>query len=155
MSAYYDVRADPDRDLIRITASGFFTASDVVALERAVRQAQSQLRCGRNRHVTLCDASGMRIQSQQVVADFARIARDRSLRSRSIAFVLGSSLARTQTRRISDPERVSVGYFEEVEAAEAWLCGGAVSAGRTVSLYPHAPASPTSGDHDCIGRSAA
>lgn len=133
MSAQYDAVADPGKGLIRASVSGFFTIEDVVAFERMLRASIDTLCCDVDRHLTLCDATGMRIQSQEVVAAFAALARNPSIRSRRLAFVLGQSLARTQTRRLVDPRREGVAYFETAVAAEAWLFEGEGGDGPAVS----------------------
>jgi hypothetical protein len=81
--------------------------------------------------------------------------RDPTLRSRRMAFVVGMSLSRQQMRRLPEPGREGVGYFSERAAAEAWLFEDSLTGGRTVFQYRHAPASPRSDDHGCIGQSAA
>jgi len=155
MPATFTIAVDAPRHLIAITMSGFFLSEDVEAYAIALRKAHGLLTCPPNQHLTLADTVGMRIQTREVIEAFARQVRDPVLRSRRLAFVVGTSLARQQVRRLPDPEREGVGYFDDRSAAEEWLMQDAVSADRTVFRYRHAPALPTSGGHGCTGRSAA
>lgn len=119
MDAKYEIAAEPERDLVRMTMSGFFSLGDVARLDRERLGAYSRLTCRPNDHLTICDVSGMKIQSQDVVAAFTRMASDPRYASRKLAFVTGSSLARMQTRRVTDREDVA--YFTDMREAESWL----------------------------------
>jgi hypothetical protein len=119
MAAHFSVSPVPQRDLVRITLTGFFSAADVANFEVERARAHAQLTCAPNHHVTLCDASAMHIQSQDIVAAFTTVATDTRYTSRRLAVVTGSSLARMQTRRVTN--RDTVAYFSDVNAAEAWL----------------------------------
>lgn len=119
MEAHHAIVAEPDRDLVRITLSGFFDPSQVDRFDAARQAAYRRLRCAPNLHLTLCDVSGMKIQSQDVVAAFTKVVADPRTRSRRLAFIIGSWLARLQTQRTA--ERPGVAYFKDVASAEAWL----------------------------------
>ncbi|KQN25712.1 hypothetical protein ASE86_05765 [Sphingomonas sp. Leaf33] len=69
-------------------------------------------------HVSVCDASGIVIQSQAAVAAFSAMLRNPTARSRRLAFVSDSALARIQIRRLSGREDIA--FFDTVEQAEAW-----------------------------------
>ncbi len=155
MSAFFNIVAEPDCDLIRISGSGFFTLADVAAFGGALERAHAQLRCAPHCQLTFADVSAMHIQSQEVVMAFTAIARDPRLRSRRFAVVVGNSLARGQTKRLSEPGDQRVAHFHDRIAAEAWLFADPVTAARTASRYRHAPASPTSAGRDCTARSVA
>ena len=151
LPARFSVRADPDRDAIFVTLGGFFTPADVAAFSDAWWAAQTELRCGPNMHLTLCDIVDMNIQTQDVVNAFAEVVRHPTRHSRRMAMIVGVSLARLQAKRLPQPERRDVAYFYDRAEAERWLFSDA----RTDAQYPHAPASPTWDAHDCTGRSAA
>lgn len=155
MLPVFSIDADPSRRLIAVTVGGFYTMDALRRFERAYRDAHARLACPPNEHLSLVDTSAMHIQSQDVVAAFADIARDPAIRSRRLAFVVGASLARQQTRRLIEPDRQGVGFFRDRAAAEAWLFAGALNDDRTASRYRHEPASPRSGGRDCTDRSAA
>ena len=49
------VTAEPERDVVRIRLTGFFTADAATGLIQARNAAHDRLRCGPNRHVTVVD----------------------------------------------------------------------------------------------------
>ena len=102
MLAHFTITADPTRDLIRIKMSGFFARADVEAFHTARVLEHAKLTCGRNRHLTLNDVSGMKVQAQDVVAAFHLQLADPAYRSRRLAFVVSRTLARSQLMRALD-----------------------------------------------------
>lgn len=119
MSANFHVEADPTRDLVRIRLSGFFTQDDIQAFLDARRVAHAQLRCGRNQHLTINDVTGMKIQSQEIVAAFRDMLSAPEYQSRRLAFVTGPTLARSQLMRTLVNRNAQC--FDDYAAAEAWL----------------------------------
>jgi hypothetical protein len=119
MEAKFAICADDRRDALLITMSGFFRPSDVEAFTQDLRAARSRLSCLANQHLTLCDVRQMKIQSQEIVAAFAQVVGASGLRSRKLAFVTGSSLARLQAKRLTDREGVR--FFSDPNEAEHWL----------------------------------
>ena len=120
MSASFSVTAEPDRDLVRIRMSGFFTPADIVAFIEERGRAHERLTCGPNQHLTLNDVRGMSIQPRDAVAGFQAMLADPAHRSRRLAFVVAPTLARGQlARALSD--RGETRMFEDLREAEAWL----------------------------------
>ena len=119
MTATFSVVADPARDLVRITLSGFFDDKSIAGFLAARREAHARLRCGPNRHLSLTDTRGIAIQSQEMVARWGRILADPAYRSRRLAFVTGSTLARMQLQRAIGSRDARV--FLDPAEAEAWL----------------------------------
>lgn len=119
MTATFSVVADPARDLVRITLTGFFDERSIAGFLAARRAAHAQLRCGPNRHVTLADTSRIAIQTQDMVARWGGILADPAYRSRRLAFVVGSTLARMQLQRAIGSRHAQV--FTDHAAAETWL----------------------------------
>ena len=119
MIAQFTVRADPALDLIRIKMSGFFTPADVEAFRAARAVEHAKLTCGSNRHLTLNDVTGMKVQAQDVVAAFQSLLADPAYRSRRLAFVVSRTLARSQLMRALDARTARC--FEDAATAEAWL----------------------------------
>jgi hypothetical protein len=119
MGGEFSFRVDRARSLVRITMSGLFTKADVASFLDARREAHSSLACGPNRHVTLNDLRALKIQPQEIVADFAAMLADPLYRSRRLAFVVGATLARAQLVRAIGGRPLHC--FETVEEAEAWL----------------------------------
>lgn len=124
MSATFSVTCDPDRDLIRITMAGFFAPRDIATFLAQRREAHARLRCGPNRHLTLNDVRGMKIQPQQAVAAFQEMLADPAYRSRRLAFIVAPTLARGQLARAL-AGRADAALFEDPAEAEAWLLGPA------------------------------
>ena len=126
MSATFSIRVEPDRDLVRIWMSGFFGEADVADFLAARREAHRALRCPLNAHVTLNDISEMKIQSQDIVAAFQQTLSEPEYRSRRLAFVVGTTLARGQLMRACAGRDARC--FDDVADAEAWLLEGQIEA---------------------------
>ena len=126
MNASFSFEVDRTRDLVRIRMAGLFTAPDIAAFLDARRRAHGELRCAPNRHLTLNDVRRMKIQTQDMVAEFRLMLSDPAFRSRRLAFVAAPTLARGQLlRALQDRE---ARCFETIAAAEAWLFAEAQSA---------------------------
>ena len=119
MNASFSFAVDRARDLVRIQMAGLFMRADIDAFLEARRQAHDRLDCAPNRHVTLNDLRGMKIQSQEGVAMFRELLADPAYRSRRLAFVCSQTLARSQLMRALDGREARC--FETIEEAEAWL----------------------------------
>lgn len=119
MSATFSIHVEPERDLVRIRMAGFFTEADIEDFLAARCNAHRQLRCAPNAHLTLNDLSGMKIQAQDIVAAFQSMLASPDYRSRRLAFVTGSTLARGQLLRAATGRYVRC--FDDAATAEAWL----------------------------------
>jgi hypothetical protein len=119
MSAHYSISVEPDRDLVRIEMSGFFTPDEVTAFLDAQRAAHRQLKCAPNQHLTLNDISAMKVQPQDTVAAFRSVLDMPEFHSRRLAFVVSRTLARSQVMRALNGRDAQC--FENRVAAERWL----------------------------------
>jgi hypothetical protein len=119
MPAHFTVTANPANDLIRIKMSGFFAPDDVEAFYAARALEHAKLTCGPNRHLTLNDVTGMKVQAQDVVGAFQSLLADPAYRSRRLAFVVSRTLARSQLMRALDSRTARC--FEDAAQAESWL----------------------------------
>jgi hypothetical protein len=119
MDGDFSFRVDRATSLVRITMSGLFTRADVAAFIAARNEAHAALACGPNRHLTLNDLRGLKIQPQEIVAEFRDMLGAPQYRSRKLAFVLGATLARAQLMRALGGRQLHC--FETIEDAEAWL----------------------------------
>lgn len=119
MSATFSFKVDRARDLVRIQMAGLFTANEIAAFLEARRRAHAELGCAPNRHLTLNDVRRMKIQTQDIVAEFRYMLSDPDYRSRRLAFVAAPTLARGQLLRALQDRDARC--FETIEAAEAWL----------------------------------
>ncbi len=119
MGAKFSIAVEPDRDLVRIRMSGFFTPADITAFLDERRRAHAQLTCEPNQHLTLNDVRGMSIQPQDAVVGFQAMLSDPAHHSRRLAFVVAPTLARGQLARALSGRNARM--FTEVPEAEAWL----------------------------------
>jgi len=119
MAAHFTIRAEPSRDLIRITMSGFFTPDDIQAFYDARAIEHARLTCGPNQHVTLNDLSGMKPPPGMVQKDESYIGPILAYRSRKLAFVVDRTLARSQLMRALNGRTAKC--FDDRVAAERWL----------------------------------
>ncbi len=119
MTANFSFDVDEARDLVTITLGGFFSRADIEAFLAAREIAHARLRCGPNQHVTLADVRQMKIQAQDIVAEWGQVLAGSTHRSRKLAFVQASSLARLQLKRAAAMRDVC--YFTSMDDAKAWL----------------------------------
>ncbi|MBA3880786.1 MAG: hypothetical protein C0500_13840 [Sphingobium sp.] len=119
MHANFSFDVDPARDLVIITLGGFFSRADINAFLLARELAHARLRCGPNQHVTLADVRAIQIQAQDIVAAWGDVLSGTAYRSRKLAFVQASTLARMQLQRAAAMRDVR--YFTAMADAEAWL----------------------------------
>lgn len=119
MNANFSFDVDVARDLIIIKLGGFFSQADIQAFLAEREIAHAQLRCGPNQHVTLADVRDMKIQAQDIVAEWGNVLSGSAYRSRKLAFVQASTLARMQLKRAAAMRDVQ--YFTTISDAEAWL----------------------------------
>ena len=99
MNATFSVTAEPARDLIRIKMAGMFDESSVAGFLAARRAAHAQLKCGLNQHLTINDIREMAIQTQAMVLRWQGVLAEPGYRSRRLAFITASTLARMQLQR--------------------------------------------------------
>jgi hypothetical protein len=119
MSAHFTILADPDRDLIQISMSGFFSPDDIQAFCDARATEHAKLHCGPNQHLTINDLTAMKVQSQDIVSGFQSLLADPAYRSRRLAFVVSRTLARSQLMRALNGRDAKC--FENRADAEKWL----------------------------------
>jgi hypothetical protein len=119
MEPYFVIDVDVQRDLVLIRMGGFFGPEAIAQFTKARNAAHARLQCAPNAHMTLNDVSDMSIQSQEMVTSFQTLLADPTHRSRKLAFVHASTLARMQLQRAAASRNVA--YFRTAEEAEAWL----------------------------------
>jgi hypothetical protein len=119
MRAEFSFEIDPPHGLVRIVMSGFFTLSDVHQFLEGRREAHAALGCAPNQHLTLNDIRGMTAQPQMIVDAFEKLLAAPEARSRRLAFVVSSALARSQAFRALASRRAR--WFTDPAAAETWI----------------------------------
>ena len=118
--ASFSIDVEPARELVRVRMSGFFSAADVDTFQWALQKAHRQLDCARRGGpLTINDVGGMAIQSQDVAARWGEFLVDPAHRSRRLAFVVSSALARMQLKRLIGLREAEV--FTDPVEAEQWL----------------------------------
>ena len=118
--ASFSIDLDPPRDLVRIRLAGFFGVDDIARFQAELLLAHRRLGCRRKGGpLTINDISGMAIQSQDVVARWGEFLADPAHRSRRLAFVVASTLARMQLQRVIGSRDAQV--FTDPAEAEAWV----------------------------------
>jgi hypothetical protein len=118
--ASFSIDLDLPRDLVRVSLSGFFSVDDIARFQDELLVAHRRLGSGvRDGPLTLNDVSGMMIQSQDVIARWGTFLADPAHRSRRLAFVVASALARMQLQRVIVGRNARV--FTNAVEAEQWL----------------------------------
>ncbi len=118
--ASFSIDLDTPRDLVRIRLFGFFSVEDIARFQAELLLAHRRLGCARKGGpLTINDVSGMAIQGQDVVARWGTFLADPAHRSRRLAFVVGSALARMQLQRVIGDRDARV--FTDPAEAEQWL----------------------------------
>ncbi len=118
--ASYSIDLEPARDLVRVRMAGFFGVADIDRFQAELVGAHRRLGLGRKGGpLTINDVRAMAIQSQDVVARWGAFLSDPSHRSRRLAFVVASALARMQLQRAIGGRDARV-FTDEAEA-ERWL----------------------------------
>lgn len=117
----YRVTVDPDRTLVRVSASGFFTMEMLEAAAGELHAAIRSLGTRAGSHVSLYDYRGLKVAPQAVVDRFRRYFADEAIRplwARRAAFVADSALLTMQLHRV---QRANMRVFADPASAEAWL----------------------------------
>ena len=118
--ASFSIDLDASRDLVRIRMCGFFSLDDIARFRTELLLAHRRLDCGRRGGpLTINDVSEMAIQSQDVATRWGAFLADPAHRSRRLAFVVASALARLQLQRTIGDRVARV--FTDVAEAEQWL----------------------------------
>lgn len=120
MDTKFNIIAERRLNLMRVTMAGFFTPEEAARFAESYRAALKDIKTPG--HLTLVDITGMKIQAQDVVGNFASLLASPDVRSRKLAFVCSSTLAMLQAQRLTD--RAGVQFFDHAEDAEAWLLAG-------------------------------
>lgn len=122
MDGTFDIRVDPERDLIRMRLCGFFDEALLDRLLAARIDAREELRCAPTARRVIVDLRDIKIQAQTIVARFAAVLANPDRRSRRLAIVIGRTLARQQLLRVVGSRLDGdVAIFTDPAEAEAWV----------------------------------
>ncbi|PKP93678.1 MAG: hypothetical protein CVT77_04845 [Alphaproteobacteria bacterium HGW-Alphaproteobacteria-16] len=119
------IEIDVDRNLVIVTATGFFTLEAAHAATMETRRAVESLGAAAGQHLTLYDVTGLAPLTAETV-DLIRMGFVnpvyRPIRARKIAFAASSPLLRRQIERVREA-RPDITLHPSREAALAWLLG--------------------------------
>lgn len=117
----YSVTVDRARNMVSMTASGFFTMPVLEAAAADLHRAIRSLGTLAGSHVTLYDYRGLNVVQQPVLERYGRYFTDEGMRAlwaRRVAFVTGSALLGMQLQRI---RRANMRVFADATEAKGWL----------------------------------
>ena len=119
----FDIRIDRARLLVDVRLAGFLTPDSATKVIQALRDAVRSLGSDTGRHLTLYDATALKVAPgitvEQVAGAFADPA-IRSLWARRVAYCTPSALVRMQIGRLR-AARADIGVFATRAEALAWL----------------------------------
>lgn len=122
MRPEYEIDVDVARSLVRMRLAGFFDDHAIRRYLAARKLALLRLRCGPNEHLSLTDVRGMAIQTQDMVTRWGQVLADPAYRSKRLAFVVASTLARMQLQRAIGGRDARC--FTDMAEAEQWVLHG-------------------------------
>jgi hypothetical protein len=114
----FSVTVDPGRDYVEVELRGFLDPQTASDFNDEYRIAKARLSVDRSRHVTLIDVSGLKIQAQNIVSDFALMLSDPTIMSARLAFVVADAPVKMQLRRLLHDHAA---MFDTVDEARSWL----------------------------------
>ena len=116
----YNIDILPQKQLIDIRMSGFFSVADAKRFCEDEQRAVAQMGALAGNHLVLVDVTAMKIQSQEVVYSFQELIDNAPRKARRIALVVGKSLSMMQARRL-DNDAGRLGLFDYRSDAMDWL----------------------------------
>ncbi|WP_425228702.1 hypothetical protein [Sphingomonas sp.] len=119
MQPRFEFSVDVARSLVLTRLSGFFDDAAIRGYLLARKAVFARLRCGPYQHLSLTDIRDMAIQTQEVVQRWGQVLADPMYRSKRLAFVTASTLARMQLQRAIGSRDAQV--FTDMDEAERWL----------------------------------
>lgn len=117
------IHIDPVNKLVDVRLSGFFTVEDVVWTGEELRAAILSLGGAPGEHLTLYDASAMRVAPNETIEAVKAMfvhPEVRRMWARKVAIVTGSALGRLQMQRLRE-SRADIAIFDDRASALDWL----------------------------------
>jgi hypothetical protein len=127
----YTIEPDHENCLLHLRLQGFWTAEIARSFAIAQQEAAGALACPPGAHLSLADLTEFKIQSQETVAICAKLIASAGNRSRRLAIVAGTGLARIQIKRVLLRDEMQV--FDDVSSARRWLLDARWSASAKVA----------------------
>jgi hypothetical protein len=117
ISNNFSISFDPKQGQIEVHLLGFLTANVVSDFYTAYLEAKSKVLAVNDTYMTLIDLTEMKMQSADIVSDFALILNDPISHADRLAFVVGDSPVVLQLRRIMANPHI----FKSRAEARSWL----------------------------------
>ncbi|MFZ2994941.1 hypothetical protein [Sphingobium sp.] len=109
----------PQHKMVIAHMSGLMTIAEIDQFERDKESAILSMGCAPNDYVLLVNTADCVIQTQQVVAAFQNLVANSPTKSKRVAIVQASSLARMQAQRVMIRDAAKIVRSEE--EGVAWL----------------------------------
>ncbi len=123
VSSSHAIHVDPVRNLVDVRLAGFFNPEDASWVAEEVRAAILSLGDAIGRHVTLYDASAVKVAPPATIEAIRMsyaMPQVRELWARKVAFVATTALVRRQVARLTDVHP-ALQVFRDRASALAWL----------------------------------
>lgn len=116
----YDISVDVEKNLIRISAEGFWLESHFNSFLADLSGAHSELKCRFGKHIILCDVTKLNIVSQQLAENLINELNSQGPHDAEwVAIVCNTALLKLQFQRFLKRPRAKI--FEDLISAEEWL----------------------------------
>lgn len=115
----YKIQTDSRYRMIQITLSGFIKPDELERFITEEQAAAAEMKGLFGSYVTLVDTTGLKLQSQDILAAFQNFIDNAPHKARKIALVVGQSLSRMQARRLLSNNRLRT--FDTMDEATDWL----------------------------------
>ncbi|WP_236696882.1 STAS/SEC14 domain-containing protein [Sphingomonas sp. Leaf257] len=136
----YSVTVNLERGYFEVATHGFWTLDTLGDFARELEQTVRRIRAAGRTPVSLCDLTNAMVQSQEVVAAFARMMQNPAVRSGRVAVYTSGALTKFQAVRANE-DHDEFRFFTCKDEARAWLFApqGEVGGRRLTSPQPPPP----------------
>jgi hypothetical protein len=114
----FTIKIVPEQDMLEVTLSGFFTEVDMAEFLPKLVDARNRLSPDRSKRKMLYNVSEFRLQSQEVLGQFAALISDPGSKSGRVAIYVGTAAIRMQAERIAGD---NTAVFGDAGEAREWL----------------------------------
>ena len=119
--ANFTITMEPEKRLLRISIRGYWDETIVNAYDDKIREAGALMvsaGCPRNRILTLVDARGANVQSQELLEEYRKRFNQAYRQPERSATVVSSVLFKLQVERVALPNQR---IFQDLDGALEWL----------------------------------
>jgi hypothetical protein len=116
----YSISVDHDKNLIRVSAEGFWSQSDFFNFLEDLNGSYPKLKCRIGRHILLCDLTKLNVVAQQLADSIVNELNSQGPNDAEwIAIVCNTALLKLQFQRFLTRPRAKI--FEDAASAGEWL----------------------------------